>query len=242
MNNLGANMKVGLITLAYNEQRFIKPFLEHIPAWVDKKVVLVSTKPWQGESEPLDDTARIAEDLGALVISNNWPDEALQRNTGLDLCEDCDYVVVLDPDEFLDDAGWEELKHQIEAGYINEAAVIQHQRVFYKDKEVKPHTDYQQIILVKPHVRFPFARNIDRAYQEVPVELYHFSWARTDKEIWSKISHYSHADQMDIEKWYKEVWLSDKTTDLHPNTPETLKALVTAKLPPELERLDLWPK
>jgi glycosyltransferase involved in cell wall biosynthesis len=239
--NLGTKMKVGLITLAFNEERFIKPFLKHIPDWIDEKVVLVSSKPWQGEYELPDKTDEIAKELGATVIVNNWPDEATQRNSGLDMLSDCDWVVVLDPDEFLDNKGWQDIKLSCEFNK-DDAYVIKHQRVFYKDKEVSPHTDYQQIILVKPHVRFLFARNVDRGFQELPIELYHFSWARTDKEVWSKISHYSHANEMDIEKWYNEVWLSNKKTDLHPNTPDTLKALIPAKLPPEIERLKLWPK
>lgn len=233
-------MKVGLITLAYNEERFIKPFLQHIPDWVDPVIVLVSTRPWQGEYELPDKTDEIAREMGATVIMNSWPNEAEQRNTGMDLCEDCDWVIVMDPDEFLDNRGWATLKEHCET-QGSEAYVVHHQRVFYKDKEVSPHKDYQQIILVKPQVRFPHARNVDRGYQEAPVELYHFSWARTDKEVWSKISHYTHANEMDIKTWYKDVWLVGKTTDLHPMTPEALKALIPAKLPPELEKLNLWP-
>lgn len=231
-------MKVGLITLAYNEERFIKPFLQHIPDWVDPVIVLVSTRPWQGEYELPDKTDEIAREMGATVIMNAWPNEAEQRNTGMDLCGDCDWVIVMDPDEFLDNDGWNCIK-----GVISEedALVVAHQRVFYKDKEVYPHTDYQQIILVRPHVRFPHARNVDRGYGTLPVELYHFSWARTDKEVWSKISHYTHANEMDIKTWYKDIWLAGKTTDLHPMTPEALKALIPAKLPPELEKLNLWP-
>lgn len=233
-------MKVGLITLAYNEERFIKPFLEHIPSWVDEKIVLVSTKPWQGEYELPDDTDQLARQAGATVICNYWPTEAEQRNTGMALCADCDYVIVLDPDEFLDDLGWSVLRQACETNR-GDAYVVRHQRVFYKNKEVYPHNDYQQIILVKPQVTFAHARNVDRAYEELPLDLFHFSWARTDKEVWSKISHYTHANEMDIKGWYENVWLADKTTNLHPMTPDALPSLIKAKLPKELEKLKLWP-
>lgn len=233
-------MRVGLVTIAYNEERFIHPFLEHIPDWVDEKFVLVSTKPWQGEEEPRDNTAEIAMSMGATVIENYWPTEADQRNTGQYLCADYDWVIILDPDEFLDDIGWATLRQSCETK-TGEAYIVRHQRVFYKNKEVYPHTDYQQVILVKPHVTFGFARNVISGYQELPVELYHFSWARTDEEVWRKISHYSHADEMDIKKWYKEVWLANKTTNLHPKTPEALQALIPARLPQELSKLKLWP-
>lgn len=231
-------MKYGLMTICYNEERFIKPFLKHLPDWIDEKIVLVSSRPWNGKIELPDETDNLARSLGATVVVNYWKTEADQRNTGLSLLQDCDWVIVLDPDEFLDNNGWNCLKSVISQ---DDAFVVAHQRVFYKDKEVYPHTDYQQIILVKPHVRFTFARNVDRGYSTLPLELYHFSWARTDREVWSKISHYSHANEMDIKKWYEEVWLANKTENLHPNTPETLKALIPAKLPPELEKLKLWP-
>lgn len=234
-------MKIGLVTLAYNEQRFIKPFLQHLPDWIDEKYVLVSTRPWYGEDEPQDATADIAREMGATVIENHWPSEAVQRNTGQDLCENCDWVIILDPDEFLDDKGWQQLKLSCEYNQ-DDAYVAKHQRVFYKDKEVFPHTDYQQIIQVRPWVKFGFARNVDRTYGTLPIELFHFSWARTNEEVWSKINHYSHAADMDIKKWYDEVWLDDtRVTDLHPNTPTTLEALIPVKLPPELQKLGLLP-
>lgn len=233
-------MRVGLVTICFNEERFLPKFLSHIPDWVDEKIVLVSTQPWQGVNEPLDSTADIARDMGATVVENYWQTEADQRNTGQALLSDCDWVIVLDPDEFLDDKGWAELKRACET-VTGEAYVVQHQRVFYKDKEVYPHTDYQQIILVKPSVQFPHARNVNRPYKELPIELLHFSWARTDEEVWSKISHYTHANEMDIESWYKNVWLADKTENLHPMTPEALKALIPAVLPLEIQELNLWP-
>lgn len=234
-------MKFGLMTLAYNEERLIPKFLSHIPDWVDEIVVLVSTQPWQGEAEPQDRTADLARQTRATVVESYWPNEELQRNTGQSLLGDCDWVIVLDPDEFLDNEGWDNLRKWAET-LTGEAGVVSHQRVFWKHKEVSPHTDYQQVIIVKPDVQFVENRVIDRPFVVVPVELYHFSWSRTDEEVWSKISHYSHANEMDIKKWYEEVWLADRQTDLHPKSPVTLRALIPAKLPPELERLNLWPK
>lgn len=234
-------MRIGLVTIAYNEQRFVKPFLEHIPEWVNEKLVLVSSKPWQGEFELPDKTDEIARDLGATVIVHDWPTEEEQRNAGQFYFHDCDWIIVLDPDEFLDRKGWNSLRELVETG-SQEAYVVEHQRVFYKNKEVSPHTDYQQIVLVKPSVRFTENRVVNCGFGTASVDLFHFSWARTNKEVWSKISHYSHADEMDIKGWYKDVWLKDKTENLHPMSPETLKALIPAKLPVELARLNLWPK
>lgn len=233
-------MRVGLYTICYNEQRFIGPFLDHIPEWVDEKIVLVSTLPWQGEPDEQDQTAEIARSKGATVVENAWIDEAEQRNTGMSMLVDCDWVIVMDPDELLSKKEWEKLRVFCEVATAR-AYVVEKQRVFYKNKEVYPCHDYQQIILVRPGVEFVEKRNVNCHYDVAPIELLHFSWARTNKEVWSKISHYSHANEMDIEGWYKNVWLAGKTEDLHPNTPEALKALIDAKLPPELDKLGLLP-
>lgn len=229
-------MKVALTTVAYQEERLIGKFIRHIPEWVDMKIVLLSSKPWIGEVEMPDNTLEKAKAAGGTIVQNYWRDEQSQRNTGQDLCEGYDWVITLDPDEMLDHKGWDNLKTFLETA-DQDAYVCDHQRVFYKDKEVYPHTDYQQIISVRPHVRFVDKRVVGSSYGVAPVELYHFSWSRTDEEILSKIRHYSHANEFDGEKWFREVWKTDRDYDLHPLTPNTLKALIPAKLPTELENL-----
>ena len=238
-------MKVGLVTVAYNEERFIKPFLQHIPDWVNEKLVLVSSKPWQGEPEEADGTADIARKMGARVIVYDWATEEAQRNAGQEYFYDYDWVIVLDPDEFLDDEGWRMLKYTIDTNSQHaDANVVAGQKTYWKDGYVAdPPRDYQMLILVKPNVRFVDKRVVGTSFATLPVSLHHFSWARTDKEIWSKISHYAHAKDFDIKDWYNNVWLKWKPgmKDVHPTTPETLHNLVKAKLPPEIERLKLWP-
>ena len=233
-------MRVGLVTICFNEQRLIKPFLSHIPDWVDETLVLVSKTPWKGEKEVQDETAQIARDMGASVIEDDWKNETDQRNAGQEYFSDFDWVIILDPDEFLDDEGWSDLQAIVKTAPPElQAGIVRHQRVFYKDKEVSPHTDYQQLILVKPRVKFVDNRVVGSGYVLLPIDLYHFSWSRTDEEVWSKITHYSHRDEFDFKKWYEEVWRTDRDHDLHPKDPEVLKGLIDAKLPPELEKLGL---
>lgn len=233
-------MKFGSVAVAYKEERFITPHLNHLPEWIDQKVVLNSTKPWFGEEEELDDTSYLASEAGAVVVNNYWLNEHQQRNTGQDIHQNKDWVIVLDPDEFLDNADWVKLKSFLENTQAD-AVVAQSQRVFWKDKEVSPHTDYQQLIAVRPDVRFVDKRVVGTGYVEAPVTVLHFSWARTDDECWRKISHYAHAHDFDTEEWFGRVWRGGKTTNLHPVSPETLKALIDPKLPPEIEELGLWP-
>lgn len=233
-------MKIGLTTVAYNEQRFIRPFLSHLPSWVDEVVVLVSKTPWNGFHEAQDATSDIARGMGATVVEGDWKTEEAQRNTGQSLLEDCDWVIVLDPDEYLDNENWEKLHLYLQSSSAH-AAVVDHQRVFWKDKEVSPCKDYQQLIAVRPSVQFVDKRVVNTGFDVAPIELLHFSWARTDDEVWSKISHYAHASDFSIEEWYETVWLANKTENLHPVTPETLGGLIKPVLPLEILNLELFP-
>lgn len=234
-------MRFGSVALAYREQRFIAPHLRHIPDWVEEKTVLISTKPWFGEHKHEDDTAYLARKVkGTFVVENVWANEEDQRNTGQDFNQNMDWIIVLDPDEFLDHENWWKLKEFLETTNAD-AVIVDHQRVFWKDKEVSPCKDYQQLIAVRPNVRFVDKRVVGSPYVVAPIELLHFSWSRTDEEVWDKISHYAHANDFDINKWYKEVWLANKTTNMHPVTPETLGGLIEPNLPPEIKELKLWP-
>lgn len=236
-------MKYGLSTVAYWEPRFITPFLKHIPEWIDEIVVLNSSKPWMGEHIPNDPTAELAEPYST-VIQTYWPTEQDQRNTGQMVHEDKDWVIVLDPDEFLDNEGWESLKQFLETTDAD-AVVVEGQNTYWKNGFVAdPARDYQMLIAARPHVQFVDKRVVGTSYAVAPVWLHHFSWAKTDEEVWRKISHYAHANDFDIEDWYDNKWLKWKEgdTDVHPTTPDTLHNLIRVVLPPELDGLNLWPQ
>lgn len=233
-------MRLAIETLAFREERLIPKFIQHYQNKVEEIVVLNSTKPWQGDDDGIQDkTGTIARSLGATVIEYAWANETDQRNAGLDYLSDYDWVIVVDPDEFISDKDWDKLLVCLQTSELP-AYVVKHQRVFYKNKEVSPHTDYQQIIAVRPNVRFIDNRVVNCGYGEAPVDLLHFSWARTNAEVLSKITHYAHANEL-IDGWYENVWLANRKRNLHPKSPETLRALIPAKLPQEIKVLDLFP-
>ena len=238
-------MKVGLVTIAYNEQRFNKPFLQHIPSWIDETLVLISTKPWQGPHDPPDQTADIAEAAGVTVIKSDWPAEHEQRSAGQQYFSDFDWIVILDPDEFLTRAGWKALRQFMneEEALFTDAYVAWQQNTYWKHGyRISPREDYKQIILVKPHVKFVDKRVVNTGYGAVPLRLHHMSWARTDAEVKSKIAHYAHAHELDP-LWYDRVWKrwTPVMNNLHPLTPSALRQAVPAELPIDLVKFNLWP-
>jgi hypothetical protein len=238
-------MKVAVVAIALNEERFIKPWLQHIPDWVNDKCVLISEKPWFGDENVYrDKTYEVAEAEGAMVIKRDWKTEEDQRNFAQELFGDYDWLIILDPDEFLDNNNWYQLRKLIESEPQNDAFVVDHQLTYWKDGWVAdPPRDYQQLILVRPGIRFIDKRVVNSSYEVAPVFIHHFSWARTDMEVWEKISHYAHANDFDTKKWYADVWKKWQPgdTDVHPTSPDTLHEFIKAELPPELEELNLWP-
>jgi hypothetical protein len=240
-----AEMKVGLVVIAYNEERLVKPFLQHTPSWIDETLVLISTKPWQGPHDPLDQTADIAESMGATVIKGDWPAEHEQRMAGQRYFSEYDWVIVLDPDEFLTRTGWRALKQFMneEESLFADAYVAWQQNTYWKrGYRIAPREDYKQIILVKPHVKFVDKRSVNTGYGAVPLRLHHMSWARTDAEVQSKILHRVPVRQLNP-AWYDRVWKQWKPSmkDLHPLTPAVFKQAIPTQLPSDLEKLDIWP-
>lgn len=217
--------------------------LAHMPGWIEEQVVLLSSVPWYGKNEEPDQSEELAFAAQAAVIKHNWYDETNQRNAGQEFLSDYDWILNLEPDEFLSDDSWAKLYTFLEQAE-GDAYVIK-QRVFWgKGFESDPPEDFVPIVVTRPSVRFIDKRVIDSEWTYLPddIELLHFAWARTDEEIWKKISHYSHAVDFDTDRWYKEVWLSRNTTNVHPTTPSAIPKLKQAVLPKEIEELELWPK
>lgn len=236
-------MRVASVATVFNEERFLLKHLQHMPDWVEEQVVLLSAKPWYGTNDEPDKSEEQAREHGATVIKYEWPNEMEQRNAGQDYLSDYDWILNLEPDEFLDDENWKRLKEFIDSTpTLNAYTCFQQQIYWGKGFAADPPEDFVPIILTRPSVRFVDKRVISSMWDRIPeLILHHFAWARTDAEIWKKISHYSHAVDFDIDKWYKEVWLARRTENTHPTTPSAIPRLIKAKLPPEIEKLKLWP-
>lgn len=199
-------MKIGAVTLAYNDEAIIGGTLRNLKPFVDRHIVLISEKPYFGKQSPADRTGDIAEELGADVIRGSWPLDNFQRNIGNVMCADCDWVLGFDSDEMMTGADIEKLLSIL--GEIKIPAVGINPEVYWKttDYRLRPKPTYCPIIAMKPRVRFTHIRNIDSEYTVTDrVEMHHLSWC-DPKDIYKKVTCYAHAPDFDGAKWYEEKY------------------------------------
>jgi hypothetical protein len=237
-------MRIACATIAYREERFIPKFIQAMQDRVSEILVLNSEKPLFGPiEEGVDKTPAIARSLGATVITFPWETEPDMRNTGNEYLMDYDWIIWLDPDEYLVESEWQKLLKVLEKGeadaYTNETMNLYWKNGYIID----PPENHTPIIATRPYVRFFDTRCITSPFAKAPVCIDHFSWARTNQEIKRKVTHYGEADKFDGLKWYEEVFTKWEPgmQNLHPVNPPALKEAIPVIIPEELERLDLWP-
>lgn len=237
-------MRLACATIAYHEPRFIKPFIETMLERVDEVLVLNSEKPLFGEIEDkIDQTSAIARKLGTTVVTYPWATEPDMRNAGQDYLSDYDWVIWLDPDEYIMEKDWLKLLDFLEE-CTADAVTNTTMNLYWKNGYIiDPPEDHTPIIAARPSVRFYDTRCVNVAYAKAPVCIDHFSWARTDEEIERKVTHYGEADKFDGRGWYENVWLkwTPEMTDLHPVNPPVLHKAIPVTLPKELKDKHLWP-
>lgn len=217
-------MKIGVVTIAYNEERFIKACIKQFDNHDVSHLVLVSTKPWHGDSFPQDKTGEYAVEAGANVVEKMWKSEAEQRNYGQRFFEKMgyDWILVVDADEFYEPNDIERLLDFLEISN-DDALATPNMLVYWKNENyrINPLQTDTPIIAVRPKLRFSKARQADGHREMVPALLHHMSYVRTDGEMQKKISSFEHATDFDIKDWYDNVWLqwSPDKRNLHPVNP-----------------------
>jgi glycosyltransferase involved in cell wall biosynthesis len=234
-------MKVGVLTICYNEEATIGACINQFKRFQMPHLVLISSEPWHGDSFEPDQTNDIATSLGAEVICGNWTSEASQRNFGLNYFKDYDWVLIVDADEFYTGASLRELSASLET--TADAVVAQTMYVYWKtqDYRIEPVQEDNPIVAIRPNQRFAHARQAFCSTVDTKAILHHLSYVRDDINMWKKISSFEHAVDFDIQDWYERVWLdwSPDRINLHPVNPSQFHRTVRRPLPKELKELFL---
>jgi len=197
-------MKIGSVTLAYNDEGTIQGTIRCLEPFVETRLVLLSEKPYFGETAKPDATEDIVWDEGAEVIKGTWGLDHFQRNLGNKLLAHMDWILTFDSDEMMTYEDLEKLIKFLET--TKEDAVLINPEVYWKDTNhrLRPLPTYCPPIAMRPKVRFPHIRNIDHPFTVWDEgDMHHLSWC-APKDIKKKVTCYAHATDFDGEKWYEE--------------------------------------
>ena len=254
--------KYAVLIIAHKEKDMIGPAIKQWKGLVDKILVLVSTKSWNGNSTGDDGTISIANRLADEVILGQWKSEAEQRSAGLMRLYDYDYVITIDPDEFFTPEDRKKiiaaLNRPIHLEYTPDFSNHRHVPAFkvssiltyWKNAHTifDPPDKHKPIIAVDPkqiycyehrQYKYPYAENALVDYvPEIVVVCHHFSWVKTDEKVSEKIASFSHASDI-FDSWYENVWQNGRIGDnvnFHPYGKEQ-RTLKEYRCPEEIIKL-----
>jgi glycosyltransferase involved in cell wall biosynthesis len=206
-------MRVAVSICAYNETTLLKAALRQFPDWIEKIVVLVSQSPWRGTASPDSyktiATLRERKDTRLQWMAGDWKNEEDQRNYGLGMLHEYDWVLTLDADEYFTKAGWQEIRENMEDwGSCN--VLVANMRTYWKTSDYRwePGDTHKPTVAVRPlKTSFHDKREVTAILnRQVRPDLHHFSWVRTDDEVFQKVQNYMHATDFDGMAWYGNIW------------------------------------
>jgi glycosyltransferase involved in cell wall biosynthesis len=238
-------VKIAVLIITYNEEEYIK---QCINQWGELPVlVLLSTKPWNGIPKESDNSLRLIKETNAKVVCQEWKTEYEQRNYGLAMLYDYDWVIISDSDEFYTEKDRKLLLETLENS--QEKCHRANELVTYwksSDFIFEPGDKHKPIIAVNPKKIKFFEHRQPQSVEEIklqqeqpiiPVKIHHFSWVKPDNKIKGKIEAFSHYDIIKP-GWYEDVWLkwNLEMNDIRPYGREISKA-VFSPAPEEIKKL-----
>lgn len=234
---------VGVITNAFREEPRIAECIRQFNSFQLDHLVLCPQFSWNGGLEN-DDTYKVAQRENAVAVRGNWKLEAAQLNFGLSHFRDKDWVIICDADERYRHEDIILLLNELDRVDSSFNSVRTNQwEVYWKTKEyvIRPEQTYYPLIAVRPkEAAFRYARALDYENSTtISVPMHHFSYVRTDEEMWDKINAFSHASEFDLEYWYNNVWKiwEPRMRNLHPVVPEQFEETIHQPAPEGI-RLD----
>lgn len=227
-------MRLVANTLAYNDEGVITGTIKCLAPYVDRHVVLISEEPYFGEPSAPDCTEEICMIHDVEIIKGTWPLDHFQRNVGVVVSQDADWIITFDSDEMMTHEQMENFIKFLEK--TDAQAVCLKPEVYWKttDYRLRPIPDYAPVLAVRPSVRFTYIRNINTPFALFDEGgMHHLSWC-APKDIYKKVIHYAHATDFNGHEWYKEkycMWNPLQPAELPTATYDVIKK----PLPQELK-------
>lgn len=243
-------MNIGIITVAFNEPDFIVPNIRQFDGFNFPHLILVSKKPWRGDYT-MDETwvrARMHLNNGEVII-DDWPGQAEQFNTGLEIFESegIDWALIVDADEFYTAEDIGRLVGQIRTTEYD-AITATYMDVYWKTpayKVIPDQYDYP-IIAIRTNKRFRDKRHVEDNCTTVAshraITLHHMSYVRTDEQMKKKIETFEHSHEFNTDQWFYDVWTrwNPDAGFLHPTVPHKFEKAIYEPAPEEIVNLINW--
>lgn len=252
MSKFTKKCKFASVTNCLNEEDFIGGFLDLMD--VDVKVVIISDISYSGNKiKYFDNSEKIALERGAIVIKCSTSSQVEMRNYGIALLQGMgiDYAFIADADEWYPRKTLENYKQFIQENPAD-AYRVKFINCFRKPswQSVAP-LDKGSIICIDTQKRMPkgYKRDLLDTHGFVKIipehedlgRIYHFSYAKSPKDISEKLRNFSHADEV-IDGWFTNVFLkfTPDMKNFHPTSPEFFPECRIIQLPKEIK--DKFPK
>ncbi|MGK9477098.1 methyltransferase domain-containing protein [Melioribacter sp. OK-6-Me] len=224
----------------YTYDFFLEESIESVYPYVDEILIARTLKPWYGEAVDLKETEKVIQKVKEKfgdkisIYSDIFPDEQTQRNFLLTISKSKGHcgAFIVDCDEIFLPGSFEKIINFIKEH--NPLALRIPYLTFIKDASFCVSPPYEtNLFYVKPTLEaaFTFARKINLQETTMPYdnpEIIHFSYVReTDEQIWTKVNSFMHANDIDWDKWYREIYLkfNPYIKNFHPVYPETWRGL-----------------
>lgn len=224
-------MKIAAQILVFREKNRIKQAMKQFDGLVDLVIVACSSKPWKGNLEK-DNTYQLAIETAktmetpVIIVEDYWETESDQRNFCMEQAREAkiDWVLIAPPDRLFTRETLTTLKHFIQTAEKRNYAM--YTLTYWKDYNtvILPDSVLNEALIPvfnKDGIPFEFKyANTSGGSGNNPLcpgIAHHISWVKTDEEIKTKITSYTHAEEI-ISNWYENVWLKwdDKMTDFSP--------------------------
>lgn len=236
--------KIGVLTVSFNESELIEANIKQFKKFNFLQVIVYSTRAWHGgekwdQKYPVDKWDK--NKLNFMV--GDFTNDAGQRNEGLSYLWErgIDWTLVVDSDEFWTEDSINKLLKDIEKNK-NSAKVITapNMHVYWKTRNKRINPDPQPdnpVVAMRTDQRFRWSRLNDCPERvETQADFHHLSYVRDDEKMRQKMAGSEHAHEL-IPGWYENVWMTDRTTNLHPVIPEQFACLSYESVPKEIEEL-----
>lgn len=254
--NDGISTQFGAVLVVYDDDSWLGLTLESIYPVTGRILVLIGEAPWNGAPGDLSGTLRTIESFSdsekkLSVIRGSWATETEQRNAGLEMlaAQGVPYCFAVDADEIYDPA---QLHRMMQLAVSRPEISCWRVTMFTYWRSfrfrIDPPEQYMPAIFLRVGTaRFADKREVAAPTQAaLPVQLglcHHMSYARTDEQIYRKITTFSHVSEM-VPGWYENIWLrwpeNPAMENIHPCWPGAYRRAVPQRyefLPPVLKRL-----